>query len=308
MTEVHVDVTAGESVGSHADEVPAEVTLSKIMGRAPHAMDLEALAAPFAGRRVLVTGGEGSLGSFLAQVLDGIGAITGSPDVDTGDVSELQEMVRWQNELAPEYVMHLAGMKHAPDGEVDPDLAFRVNVMGTQNVLAAMPGAHVTVTSTCKSIQPETCYGATKLLAERLVLNNGGSVARLYNTIETGGNVFEIWAAIPEGESLAVMPCTRFFITRDEAVGLILHSALRVGRWAVNPGEPREILAIAQALFPTREFHLVPPRRGDRVVEPRIGHHEAIVEAVGPFERIVGHHDFVVDSDATTSGVPLAGV
>ena len=306
MTEVQVDVNGGASADDHGGDFLPEATLATIMGRAPHSMDLEALATPFAGRRVLVTGGEGSLGSFLAQVLKDVGAITGSPDVDTGDVTALQEMVRWQSELAPEYVMHLAGMKHAPDGEVDPDLAFRVNVVGTQNVLAAMPDAHVTVTSTCKSIQPETCYGATKLLAERLVLNHGGSVARLYNTIETGGNVFEIWAAVPAGESLAVMPCTRFFITRDEAVGLVLHAALRPGRWAVNPGEPREMLAIAQALFPTREFRLVPPRRGDRAVEPRIGQHEAIVEAVGPFERIVGHHDFV-QPDVQSGSAPLTG-
>ena len=272
------------------EPIPSDI-LEKILGRSPHPIDLEALAAPFHGRRVLVTGGEGSLGSFLAETLERVGAIIGSPDLDTGDVTELQEMVRWQRDLAPEYVMHLAGMKHAPDGEVDPNLAFNVNVLGTQNVLATMPGAHVTVTSTCKSIQPETCYGATKLLAERLVLNVGGSVARLYNTIETGGNVFEIWAAVPPDSPLQVMPCTRYFITRDEAVGLILHAATHCGRWVVNPGEAREVQSIADALFPSRDYLIVPPRRGDRKVEPRIGAHESIVELVGPFERIVGHHD-----------------
>ena len=280
------------TTGLHpADGYLTPSILLSIMGRSPNPIDLDALAAPFSGCRVLVTGGEGSLGRHLAGALEAAGAIVGAPDVETGDVTAVHEMRRWQQDLSPEYVMHLAGMKHAPDGEVDPDLAFRVNVVGTQNVLAAMPDAHVTVTSTCKAIQPETCYGATKLLAERFVLNNGGSVARLYNTIETGGNVFEIWAAIPDFEPLPVTPCTRFFITRDEAVGLVLHAAIAKGRWTINPGEPRDVLAIVQSLYPNRESILIPPRRGDRKIEPRLGAHEAIVEARGPFERIVGHHD-----------------
>ncbi len=53
------------------------------------------------------------------------------------------------------------------------------------------------------------------------------------------------------------------------------------------------MLVVAQSLFPEREFRLVPPRRGDRKVEPRLGAHESIVEAVGPFERVVGYHDAV---------------
>lgn len=265
--------------------------LRLVMGREPHELNLEELAVVYRGRRVLVTGGEGSLGRILAETLTGAGATVGSPDLDTGDVTERAVMDQWQTDLAPEYVMHLAGMKHAPDGEVDPELAFDVNVIGTRNVLQAMPDAHVTVTSTCKSIQPETCYGATKLLAERLVLNAGGSVARLYNTIETGGNVFEIWGELPPDAALDVTPCTRFFITAEEAVALMMFAAQHPGRWTVTPGKPRDMVDIASALFPGRAQNSVPPRRGDRRVEPRLGVHEKIAETVGPFERIVGTHD-----------------
>lgn len=285
-----MDVRGDSRSGGLAEDFRAD-ELAKIMGRSPHRVDLEELAAPYRGRRVLVTGGEGSLGTILAQTLDAVGATVGSPDLDTGDVTERSVMDRWQQDLAPEYVMHLAGMKHAPEGEVDPELAFQINVIGTRNVLQAMPDAHVTVTSTCKSIQPETCYGATKLLAERLVLNAGGSVARLYNTIETGGNVFEIWGELPPEVPLAVTPCTRFFITAYEAVALVMFAAQRPGRWTVTPGDARDMVDIASALFPGRSQESVPPRRGDRLVEPRLGAHENIVETVGPFERIAGTHD-----------------
>ena len=63
----------GSPVASEAPELSDQL-LRTVMGRTPHGIDLEALAAPLSGRRVLVTGGEGSLGRVLAQTLEAAGA------------------------------------------------------------------------------------------------------------------------------------------------------------------------------------------------------------------------------------------
>jgi len=91
---------------------------------------------------------------------------------------------------APGVIFHLAGAKHAPVGEIDPHDSLWTNTLGTYNVVEAAKktGARVVLASTCKAINPETAYGASKLLAERITLNyENGTVARFHNIVETQG-------------------------------------------------------------------------------------------------------------------------
>ena len=121
------------------------------------------------------------------------------------------------------------------------------------------------IISTCKSANPEIVYGASKLIAERMTLNEGGSVARFFNVVETSGNVFEIWNNIPENEPIDVAPlCERHFISLDESVGLILFTMdSKPGRYIVNSGPLVTIGDVADRLYPEREKNIILPRRGD---------------------------------------------
>lgn len=192
----------------------------------------------------------------------------------------------------PTVIFHLAGAKHAPQGELDPYDVLDVNSVGTENVLCQFPDAKVIFTSTCKAADPETAYGASKLIAERMVLNAGGVVARLFNVMEASGNVFEIWDAIPEEEPLPVMPCQRFFIHMPQVVYLLLRCVeLPSGRYAPDPGLPRWMDEVAREVYPDRALVWRVPRRGDRKREPMHAGCETWVPLGDGIARIDNPHD-----------------
>lgn len=246
-----------------------------------------------ADARVLVTGALGSIGISLTRILRQAGANVMATDVDTLDVTDADCVERAVLAFMPRVVFHLAGAKHAPDGERDPLGALRVNAIGTANIVAAarIVGAHVVLASTGKAANPETAYGASKLIAERMTLNAGGSVARFYNVCETAGNVFELWQ---QADSLHVVAeCRRFFITRRESVGLLLHAAgAAPGRYMVNAGIAGRLMAhVAADVHPSRIHYPMPPRRGDRVIEPRWAAHEQGSEVAEGILLVTSPHD-----------------
>jgi FlaA1/EpsC-like NDP-sugar epimerase len=143
-------------------------------------------------KRILVTGACGSIGEQILPLLKR-SALVFPTDVlehDTYlDVTDANHVREWIGTVKPTHILHLAGAKHAPVGESDPADTFRVNTVGTANVLAASAGIKVILTSTCKACNPETVYGASKLIAERMVLNAGGVVVRYYNVRETASRI-----------------------------------------------------------------------------------------------------------------------
>jgi FlaA1/EpsC-like NDP-sugar epimerase len=262
--------------------------------------------AELSGNRVLVTGASGSIGAALLAALRrvNIGYLatdlpgTGVLGMDVRDYDSVRENL---DAYEPGLVFHLAAAKHAPEGEDDPWEVCETNVRGTRTVLnaAAQFGwPRVVLASTCKACDPETAYGASKLIAERMTLNAGGSVARFYNVRESSGNVFRIWEALPDGEPLPVTPCSRYFISIDDAVELLLWAAvLGPGRFSVVPGEPEPMLLAAHRFAPGRAIRPIPPRRGDRIAEPLLGGRET---TLGPYAggasrivQVVSPHDVV---------------
>lgn len=225
--------------------------------------------------RVLVTGARGSVGMAMRPFLEARADDVLYTDVDQMDVTDLDTVLATVEEHAPDRIIHLAGAKHAPLGEEDPYSVLRTNAVGTHHVLLAAErvGASVTLASTCKAADPETAYGASKLVAERMVLNAGGAVARFYNVVESSGNVFEIWRSIPEDEPIPVVrSAERIFISMREAVMLTLLAAVGVpGRFAVAGVQRISMYEAARIVHPDRELVPVPRRRGDRLVEPYQG-------------------------------------
>lgn len=240
--------------------------------------------------KYLVTGALGSVGQALIPRLDGEVVAT---DVLELDVTDRREVLRVIRHHRPDVIYHLAGAKHAPDGELDPADVADVNIAGTLNVLdaAARVGAKTIVTSTCKACDPETAYGASKLIAERATLNAGGVVVRFHNVPESSGNVFRLWESLSAGEPLPVTDCWRYFTPIAKAVDLLVAAAeLPTGRYAWNPGESRRMSDVASDLYPGRAQVEIPARRGDRQREPLV----AACEQAWPYDvwlKIVGAHD-----------------
>ena len=242
--------------------------------------------------RAVITGSEGSVGKALLPVLEARGDEVHGLDIVTGlDILDALALKSAMQLAQPDVIFHCAGAKHAPEGEVEPWDATRINVEGTRNVLAVAPdGCRVVLTSTCKACNPETVYGATKLIAERLALNAGQSVARFYNVREASGNVFEIWAGMQP--PLPATSCYRYFITMPQAVALLLRVAqMPPGRYTLDPGEAVCMIDEAAALVGREKVEIVQPRRGDRLREPRIGGGESLVPLEGGAERVYSRHD-----------------
>jgi FlaA1/EpsC-like NDP-sugar epimerase len=285
---------------------PARGRLERILGRSERPLPLDEPLARLAGQRILITGANGSIGSALLGLVDAIGT-----DVDTLDVRNEAAVAAALAEVNPEVVFHMAAAKSAPEGERDPMSALEINVIGTRNVLAHAPaGSRVVTASTCKACEPETAYGASKLVAERVTLNAGGAVSRFYNVVESSGNVFEIWEQVPESEPLLVTPCRRYFISLAEAVSLVLWTAVMPpARYGFDPGKPREMRDVAGDLYPGRAIHSVPPRRGDRIAEPLAARHEQVEgSAVHGLLRIVGAHDLEATDDRLEPAVSRLAV
>jgi FlaA1/EpsC-like NDP-sugar epimerase len=196
------------------------------------------------------------------------------------DVTDSECVKQVLEKYRPDFIINIAGAKHAPEGEHETWKTFSINTIGTKNLIDfSGPGSKIILTSTCKSCNPETVYGASKLIAERMVLNEGGSVARFFNVVETQGNVFEIWDNLEEKDSIKVAAvCKRHFISIDEATGLIIYicSLNESSRYIVNSPILREMTDIANSLYEDRDKIIIEPRRGDRIEEKFLSTNENI--------------------------------
>lgn len=231
--------------------------------------------------RVLITGAKGSVGqALMKQLLADRHTNVVTTDLRDLDVTNEAQVERHLKMWKPEVIFHLAGAKHAPNGEDDPLGVTMVNTIGTANVLRHAPeGSRVVVASTCKACNPETAYGASKLIAERMTLNAGHSVARFYNVVESADNVFAGWHSLDAEAPIPWTACTRFFISMSEAVSLLLRVATTTpGRYTLDPGLSRSMHTVARVLYPERELVEAVARRGDRLQEPLRAEHELIMQ------------------------------
>jgi UDP-N-acetylglucosamine 4,6-dehydratase len=246
-----------------------------------------------------VTGSSGSIGVRVCARLEGLGAVVRGFDLDGGlDVTNIHLCEYALRDFRPAYVVHLAAHKYATSAEAIPYDVANLNIHGTHYICerAAEHGvSNVIVASTCKAITPETVYGASKLVAERIALNFGFTVGRFFNVMDSAGNVFEIWQRRMElKQPLLVTPCRRYFITGREAVDYIVHLLGRPAgrRYAPWPGKPIEMTDMVQRFAPAGyPVEHVAPRRGDRVAEPLHGDHETYETVDDVLMEISSPHD-----------------
>jgi O-antigen biosynthesis protein WbqV len=243
-----------------------EMKLEEFLPRAPLALDPEPIAALVAGKRVLVTGAGGSIGSEIARQLVAFGCSHASLlDHSEFLLFEIQRELERSTQKGctleailcnvreearvreifiaerPEIVFHAAALKHVTLVENNPCEGALTNVLGTWNVAAAARecGAHeMVMISTDKAVSPTNIMGATKRIAEALLPAHADGdtrycVVRFGNVLGSAGSVVPIFKdQIDRGGPVTVTheEVERFFMTIPEAVQLVLHAtALRSG-------------------------------------------------------------------------------
>ncbi|QJD85570.1 SDR family NAD(P)-dependent oxidoreductase [Cohnella herbarum] len=150
-----------------------------------------------------------------------------------GDIRDKYEVMQACQQV--DYIYHLAALKHVPICEQQPDSAMKTNVIGTQHVIQAAIAndvEKVIYVSTDKATHPSNTYGMTKALAEKLIvhanLREGNTrfvCVRSGNVLGSTGSVVPLFKQrIAQGLDLSLTDSrmTRFFLTLEEAVALLL--------------------------------------------------------------------------------------
>jgi FlaA1/EpsC-like NDP-sugar epimerase len=265
-----------------------EVDIADLLRREPVQMETEALGEVLEGRVVMVTGAGGSIGSELCSqiarlnpqkllmlghgensifntlqsLLDGFSHIDIVPLIaDVRDLPRLSVIFeRWQ----PDIIFHTAAHKHVPLMENNIEEAITNNIEGTRNIVKAALAHNIerlVMISTDKAIRPVSVMGATKRIAEMLVLdaayqhNRAFSVVRFGNVLGSRGSVvprFKRQIAAGGPVTVTHPEMTRYFMTIPEAVHLVLQaSAMSEGgeNYILEMGEPVKIVDLAEDLI-----------------------------------------------------------
>jgi UDP-N-acetylglucosamine 4,6-dehydratase/UDP-glucose 4-epimerase len=218
----------------------------------------------FTDKKILITGGTGSLGNALSKRLLDLGADTirifsrneskqiGMESEINSDkirylIGDVRDSPRLEKALEGiDIVFHAAALKHVPVIEYNPFEAIKTNVLGTQNVIDACLKENVETVigiSTDKAVSPLNTYGATKLLMEKLLTTTHNYLdkkryrtkflaLRYGNVLGSSGSVLpKFIKQIKAGEKVTITDpnMTRFSMTMDEALDFILESA-SIGR------------------------------------------------------------------------------
>jgi FlaA1/EpsC-like NDP-sugar epimerase len=222
--------TTSPSTGS----VP-RVDIAELIGRRPHSLDRESVARILTGKRVLITGSGGSIGSELARIVAGFDpeeiqlverAENPLFEIDRQiarrfphltrravlhDVVDSEQTLRLLVDLKPHVVFHAAAHKHVPLMEDHPSHAVTNNLFGTKSIADAALATGVerfVMVSTDKAVNPSSVMGATKRLAELYIqhLHDSSrrmsgqaatrfSMVRFGNVLGSACSVLTIWSA-----------------------------------------------------------------------------------------------------------------
>ncbi|SHG29470.1 NDP-sugar epimerase, includes UDP-GlcNAc-inverting 4,6-dehydratase FlaA1 and capsular polysaccharide biosynthesis protein EpsC [Jatrophihabitans endophyticus] len=266
-----------------------ELDVADVIGRQPVDTDVRAIAQYVTGRRVLVTGAGGSIGSELCRQLHRFGpeelvmldrdesalhavelsihgrALLESPEIVLVDIRDRAAVADVFLEHQPQVVFHAAALKHLTLLERYPYEALKSNVEGTLNVLeaAAANGVeHFVNISTDKAANPSSALGHSKRLAERLTswfASRHPGVryisVRFGNVLGSRGSVLHAFAAqIEKGGPVTVTDpgVSRYFMTIPEACQLVIQAGA-IGRGGevlvLDMGEPVRIVDVASRMI-----------------------------------------------------------
>jgi FlaA1/EpsC-like NDP-sugar epimerase len=240
------------------------ITPEDLLGRRAIDTDVDSIAGYLTGRRVLITGAGGSIGSELARQvhrfapeqlvlldrdesalhavqlsIDGRGLLD-TDDLVVADIRDRDRIEEVFERVRPEVVFHAAALKHLPLLQRAPGEALKTNIWGTQTLLqvAADNGVERFVNiSTDKAADPSSVLGWSKRVTERLTAHAAASLSgavrapwlsvRFGNVLGSRGSVLTAFAAqIAAGGPVTVThpEVTRYFMTIEEAVQLVIQA------------------------------------------------------------------------------------
>ena len=262
----------------------------------------------WAASTILLTGGTGSFGhAFVERVLrddpDTIVRVFSRDELKqsemasrfgnherlrlfVGDVRDVDRLRRAMQ--GADIVIHAAAMKQVTACEYNPFEAIQTNVLGAKNVVdAAIDSGVRTVValSTDKAVNPVNLYGATKLCAEKLIVQGNAYAARAStrlscvrygNVVGSRGSVVPLFRTqLAEGRlTITDVRMTRFWITLGQAVGLVLYAMDHmVGGEVFIPKIPSmRVIDLANAISPGTKHEIIGIRAGEKL-------HEALLTA-----------------------------
>jgi len=265
-----------------------EVDITDLLRREPVRVNDEAVGEALEGKRILVTGAGGSIGREMCRqiarrnpaelILLGHGEnsifeillelqqdyprLLISPVI--ADIRNPERLAQIFEDHQPQVVFHAAAHKHVPLMEVNVVEALTNNVFGTHHVTQVALDQNVerlVLISTDKAVRPSSIYGATKRLAEMIVLDAARSHQRAFTVVRFGNVLGSRGSIIPifKGQIAKGGPITithpdmyRFFMTIPEAVYLVLQAASMENggeTFVLNMGEPVRILDLAEDLI-----------------------------------------------------------
>ena len=265
-----------------------EVQVEDLLNRATSRIDLAEVSKYLSGRRVMVTGAGGSIGSELCRqvakfnpeclILFGRGENSiyhidnelseNEPDLNRtliiGDIRDRSKVNRIIEKYRPQIIFHAAAHKHVKFMEMHPDEAVKNNIVGTRHVIDAAIKHHVEafiLVSSDKAVNPTSVMGASKRVTEKLIQckakRNGTEfiAVRFGNVIDSRGSVLpKFKRQIIRGGPVTVThrEVTRFFMTIPESVQLLIQAgAMGSGGeiFILDMGEPIKILDLARDLI-----------------------------------------------------------
>jgi FlaA1/EpsC-like NDP-sugar epimerase len=279
-----------------------EVDITDLLRREPASINDDLVGASLSGRVVLITGAGGSIGrelcrqiarwgpselvmlghgenSIFEAVLEIREAFPSLPlrpvIADVRDLPRLQSIF---HEYRPQVVFHAAAHKHVPLMELNVEEAISNNIQGTRNVVdvsVANGVERLVMISTDKAIRPANVMGATKRMAEMVVLDAAARTGRAFcvvrfgNVLGSRGSVVPLFKRqIARGGPITVThpDMERYFMTIPEAVHLVLQAA-GMGKggetFVLNMGQQVRILDLANDLIrlsglePGRDIEIV---------------------------------------------------
>lgn len=269
------------------------VEISDLFGRQPVELDLSAIASFLQGRRVLVTGAGGSIGSELcrqiAEYKPGCLILVDKNEnylhevrceLDSqfdsllthchlSDITHKRKQAQIFQHYRPEIVFHAAAHKHVPLSEENPAEAIANNVFGTK-VIADLAGKYgvryFVMVSTDKAVNPTNVMGATKRAAELYIQSLSRQsktnyvTVRFGNVLNSNGSVIPIFMKqIEKGGPVTVThpDVERYFMSISEAVHLILQ-AVTMGKsgeiFVLEMGKSIKIVDMAKELIKQAGF------------------------------------------------------
>ena len=266
------------------------------------------------GKKILITGGTGSLGQsltkrLLATNVDTIRILSRNESKQVnmesefndkrlrfliGDVRDFERLKTAFEDI--DIVYHAAALKHVPVIEYNPFEAIKTNVQGSQNVIDASLSQdveRVICIGTDKAVSPLNTYGATKLLMEKLFVSANNFLnetrhrtkflaLRYGNVVGSSGSVIpKFIRMIKEGRKITITDSemTRFSITMDQALDFILDCTINgnASEIYIPKLKSYSILDVKDALFEIfgkTDFEEIGIRPGEKLHEKLINSEE----------------------------------